>query len=88
MFCVYAKSTKYKITEALFGHRRARSHAARKRAMRQLLLPADVVRRLYGQMVRVAAKSICQGGLVATEMHVPDVPDAVLHFGRLLCGNR
>lgn len=53
--------------------------------MWKLLLPANVVCRLHGEMVCFASERIRKGGLAAAEVHLPDVQVIVLHTGRFVC---
>lgn len=69
----------------MYGRQSERSTAGRGRvAMRQLLLSADVVCRLHGQMVCIASKPIRKRGLAATEVHVSYVSSHLLHPRRVL----
>lgn len=52
--------------------------------MWQLLLPADVVRRLHGEMVRIASKSVRKRSLAAAKVHMSHVPGHILHSRRVL----
>lgn len=85
MFRVYAGRTKHQIAETVSRRRRERAATQQCRhEMRQLLLPADVVRRVHGQMVCVAPKPVRERGVAAAEVHVPHVPRHILHSGCVL----
>lgn len=85
MFRLHAGRTEYQAAETV--PRRGRERAATRQCrieVWQLLLPAHVVRRLHGEMVCIASKSIRKGGLAATEVHVSHVSGHILHSRRVL----
>lgn len=84
MLRLHAGRTQCEVAAALRQHGRGdRSATAARLDVWQLLLSANVVRGLFGQMVCVAPEPGTEGGVAAAEVLVSDVPDALLSERRL-----